>query len=113
MSPLKIIDSGLENYTRVLELQQQLFTENIAAKLDNRATQNYVVLCEHQPVFTLGNSGKRENILVSDDELNAEYYKVNRGGDVTFHGPGQLVVYPILDLDTLNIGLAKYIANLE
>ena len=113
MSPLKIIDTGLKNYNTVLELQQRLFSENIAAKLENKPTQNYLVLCEHQPVFTLGNSGKRENILVGDDELNAEYYKVNRGGDVTFHGPGQLVVYPILDLDTLNIGLAKYISNLE
>ena len=64
-------------------------------------------------MFTLGKSGKRENILVSDEEMNAEFYKVNRGGDVTFHGPGQLVVYPILDLDSLQIGLAQYIFRLE
>ncbi|MDB5283397.1 MAG: lipoyl(octanoyl) transferase [Bacteroidota bacterium] len=113
MSPLNVIDTGLERYTQVLQLQEQLFEESITAKLNAQPTKNYLVLCEHYPVFTLGKSGKRENILVSDAELEAEYYKVSRGGDVTFHGPGQLVAYPILDLDVLNIGLAKYIANLE
>ncbi len=94
-------------------MQEGLFNTNIAAKLDNKPTANYLILCEHQPVFTLGKSGKRENILVSDENLQAEYYHVSRGGDVTYHGPGQLTVYPILDLDTLHIGVAKYIFNLE
>ena len=67
----------------------------------------------HPTVFTLGKSGKRENILVSDEELHAEFYHVNRGGDVTYHGPGQLVVYPILDLESLHMGLAQYIYNIE
>ena len=108
-----IIDLGLRTYQEVLQLQEQLFNKNIEAKLSNNATENYLILCEHEPVFTLGKSGKRENILVSDKEMNAEFYHVNRGGDVTFHGPGQLVVYPIFDLDLLHNGLAQYIFQLE
>jgi|ERR1043165_3728664 lipoyl(octanoyl) transferase len=113
MDRLLILDVGLKPYQEVLTLQEKLFNKNIDAKLAGGLTENYLILCEHQPVFTLGKSGKRENILVSDAELNAEYYHVNRGGDVTFHGPGQLVVYPVLDLDSLQIGLAQYIFQLE
>jgi len=110
---LNIIDTGLKPYAEVLQIQTDLFNENVSAKLDNRPTKNILILCEHPPVFTLGKSGKRENILVGEADMQAEFYNTNRGGDVTFHGPGQLVVYPILDLDALNIGLAKYIFNLE
>lgn len=113
MSSLNILDLGLKPYLEVLQLQEELFDKNIEAKLNAQPTQNYLILCEHHPVFTLGKSGKRENILVSDEEMKVEFYHVNRGGDVTFHGPGQLVVYPILDLDVLQIGLAQYIAMLE
>jgi lipoyl(octanoyl) transferase len=113
MISFKIIDLGLTKYLDVLHLQEELFNKNIEAKLNGTSTINSVILCEHEPVFTLGKSGKRENILVSDEEMNAEFYHVNRGGDVTFHGPGQLVVYPILDLDSLSIGLAQYIFLLE
>ena len=113
MTSIKIIDVGLKNYSEVLQLQEKLFNKNIECKLNNQPTENYLILCEHEPVFTLGKSGKRENILVNNEEMNAEFYPVNRGGDVTFHGPGQLVVYPILDLDLLHIGLAQYIFNLE
>ncbi len=110
---LHITDTGLRHYSEVLQLQEMLFYKNIAAKEQNEPTENHLILCEHFPVYTLGKSGKRENILVSDEELNAEYYTVTRGGDVTFHGPGQLVVYPIFDLDTLGFGLAEYIWRLE
>ncbi len=113
MISFKIIDLGLTKYLDALYLQEELFHKNIEAKLNNTSTTNSVILCEHEPVFTLGKSGKRENILVSDEEMNADFYHVNRGGDVTFHGPGQLVVYPILDLDSLRIGLAQYIFLLE
>lgn len=104
---------GLKPYNEVLQLQEKLFHENLSAKEAGAATQQHIILCEHYPVFTLGKSGKRENILVSDLELNAAYYQVNRGGDVTFHGPGQLVVYPILDLEKIKIGLAEYVNKLE
>ncbi|MCX6199035.1 MAG: lipoyl(octanoyl) transferase LipB [Bacteroidetes bacterium] len=113
MISFKIIDLGLAKYLDVLQLQEQLFNKNIEAKTNSASTTDSIILCEHEPVFTLGKSGKRENILVSDEEMNAEFYNVNRGGDVTFHGPGQLVVYPILDLDLLHIGLAQYIFLLE
>ena len=108
-----VIDTGLMPYQQVLTLQEKLFHKNVAAKEKGDATENYLILCQHPPVFTLGKSGKRENILVSDEELHAEFYHVNRGGDVTYHGPGQLVVYPILDLESLHMGLAQYIYNIE
>lgn len=113
MPRIEILDMGLSSYQHVLRCQESLFHANIECKEQNLPTQNTLILCEHHPVYTLGKSGKRENILVSDEELQAEYYHVNRGGDVTFHGPGQLVVYPILDLETLGIGLAQYIFKLE
>jgi len=110
---IQVIDTGLKPYQEVLALQERLFYRNVTAKENGEPTHNYLILCQHQPVFTLGKSGKRENILVSDEELHAEFYHVNRGGDVTFHGPGQLVVYPVLDLDSLHMGLAQYILNIE
>ena len=110
---LRIIDAGLIKYGDALQQQETLFNKNIAAKLNGEPTTNYLLLCEHEPVFTLGKSGDAANILVSNEQLNAEFYKTNRGGDITFHGPGQLVAYPILDLDKFNIGLARYIFNLE
>lgn len=113
MISLQVMDIGLRGYAQVLALQEQLYHKNIADKQAGLPTQNYLLLCEHPPVFTLGKSGKRENILVSDEAMQAEFYHVNRGGDVTFHGPGQLVVYPILDLDTLHLGLAQYVFGLE
>lgn len=113
MSSFKIIDIGLKKYLEVLQLQEELFNKNIDSKLNSLPTENNLILCEHEPVFTLGKSGKRENILVNDEEMHAEFYRVNRGGDVTFHGPEQLVVYPILDLESLHIGLAHYIFMLE
>ncbi|MFN8286158.1 MAG: lipoyl(octanoyl) transferase LipB [Chitinophagales bacterium] len=113
MQSIKLIDAGLKPYGEVLQLQEQLFNANLQAKENNATTANTLILCQHYPVFTLGKSGKRENILVSDEEMNAEFYKINRGGDVTFHGPGQLVAYPIVDVDSLGIGLARYIELLE
>ena len=112
-SAVYIIDKGLCPYQEVLQLQEELYNKNLEAKQNERPTRNYLILCQHPPVFTLGKSGKRENILVSDEELHAEFYHVNRGGDVTYHGPGQLVVYPILDLESLHMGLAQYIYNIE
>lgn len=110
---IQVIDTGLKPYQEVLALQEGLFNKNLAAKEGGYTTKNYLILCEHQPVFTLGKSGKRANILVNDADMGAEFYHVNRGGDVTFHGPGQLVAYPILDLDTMNMGIAQYIMNIE
>ncbi len=110
---IELIDTGLKPYQEVLALQEALFNKNIAAKEKGEPTHNYLILCEHPPVFTLGKSGKRSNILVSDADMHAEFYHINRGGDVTFHGPGQLVAYPILDVESLHMGLAEYIMNIE
>jgi lipoyl(octanoyl) transferase len=79
-------------------------------------TANFLLLCQHPHVFTLGKSGKAENLLVNDEQLKqikATYYKINRGGDITYHGPGQLVGYPILDLDNFFTDIHKYLRLLE
>lgn len=106
-------DLGQQPYGDVLALQENLFQQNLAAKEESRATTNTLLLCEHNPVFTIGKTGKRENILVNTANMQAELFHVQRGGDVTFHGPGQLVAYPIFDLDTLGMGVAEYINKLE
>lgn len=110
---LNILDIGRKKYAEVLNLQEELFYRNVDAKLRQLPTENHLILCEHEPVYTLGKSGDRQNILVSNEEMNADFFHTNRGGDVTFHGPGQLVVYPILDIDRFSIGLARYIFQLE
>lgn len=113
MISISVIDVGIKPYMEVLALQEGLFDKTIAAKLAGEPTQNNLILCEHPPVFTLGKSGKRENILVADQDMQAEFYQVSRGGDVTFHGPGQLVVYPIFNLESLGISVNQYINLLE
>lgn len=113
MAAVKLLDLGLMPYGNVLATQEELFNTNLNAKAKEQPTSNTLILCEHPPVYTLGKSGKSQNILVDRDNLNAELFQVTRGGDVTFHGPGQLVVYPILDLDTLSISVAQYVYNLE
>lgn len=79
-------------------------------------TQHYLLFVEHPPVYTLGKSGNKENVLMTDDELVAndiEFYHTNRGGDITFHGPGQIVGYPILDLEKFYTDIGKYLRNIE
>ncbi len=76
----------------------------------------YLLFCEHPPVFTLGKSGSKENLLINEQMLaqrGIEFYNINRGGDITFHGPGQIVGYPILDLEQFNLGIKTYIWKLE
>ncbi len=101
-----------------------LFDETINIKFENRKLaedrqilpKNYLLLCEHPHVYTLGKSGSDENLLMDPSELsaiNASYYKINRGGDITYHGPGQLVGYPILDLDQFFTDVHKYLRYLE
>jgi len=117
-------DLGLIDYQQAWDYQSQLFNETVAQKIENRnlppenqiITNNYLLFCEHPHVYTLGKSGKREHLLVSENELHtkgANYYEINRGGDITYHGPGQLVVYPILDLDHFFTDIHKYMRLLE
>ena len=119
---VKIIDLGLEPYIESLEIQEDYFNGIIDLKRSNRKnetsvlTNNYLLLVEHPPVFTLGKSGKIEHLLVNQETLakkGIEFHQTNRGGDITFHGPGQLVIYPIFDLDNFFTDIHKYLRFLE
>jgi lipoyl(octanoyl) transferase len=100
-------------YTDTLALQQQLFDSNLLAKATGQSTSQTLILCEHLPVYTIGKSGKGSNMLFDPKAIGAELVQVGRGGDITYHGPGQLVVYPILDLERIGMGIAAYVHALE
>lgn len=119
---IQLQDLGRSDYKETWDYQQQLFQEILDLKIKNRReasalkTPNYLLLVEHPHVYTLGKSGKIENLLCSEDELKfrgASFYKINRGGDITYHGPGQLVGYPILDLENFFTDIHKYLRFLE
>lgn len=112
------------DYKEAWDYQEELFATTVAMKIANRdlpaaeqqATPNHLLVCSHPHVFTLGKSGKEENLLVNEytlKQISASYYKINRGGDITYHGPGQIVVYPILDLDNFFTDIHKYLRLLE
>ncbi len=112
------------DYKTCWDYQEVLFNEIVTQKTNNRnlieaeqqPTKNYLLLVEHPHVYTLGKSGNENNLLVNELQLKekeATYYKINRGGDITYHGPGQLVVYPILDLDNFFTDIHKYLRLLE
>lgn len=119
---VSIKDLGLIDYKKCWKYQEELFAEILAVKSANRkenkreATKNYLILCEHPHVYTLGKSGDEKNLLVNEDYLKsrgATFHKINRGGDITYHGPGQIVGYPILDLDNFFTDIHKYLRFLE
>lgn len=113
---------GLVDYKKAWDYQESLFASTIALKIARRnqeteeQTVNRLLFCEHPHVYTLGKSGNENHFLLNDYSLNtlgAKYYKINRGGDITYHGPGQLVVYPIFDLDYFFSDIHKYLRFLE
>jgi lipoyl(octanoyl) transferase len=115
-------DWGLLDYQQAWDRQEQVFSETIQAKTQNRnnnttdPVKNHLIFVEHPHVYTLGKSGKPENLLLDEaglKEKSASYYKINRGGDITYHGPGQLVGYPILDLDNFFTDIHLYLRTLE
>ena len=115
-------DLGLRDYKEVWDYQTDLLEEIIAVKRKNRkeslslSTSNYFLFVEHPHVYTLGKSGDLNNLLINEEQLknrNASYYKINRGGDITYHGPGQIVGYPILDLENFFTDIHKYLRFLE
>jgi lipoyl(octanoyl) transferase len=119
---VKYIDLGLIDYQEAWTLQEKLFNEIIEIKIRNKRknlnepTAHYLITCQHPHVYTLGKSGKEAHLLLNDQELlkkEATYYKINRGGDITYHGPGQVVVYPILDLECFFTDIHKYMRLLE
>jgi len=120
---VKFINKGLIDYKECWDYQTQIFNEIIQQKIDIRkgaakkdVTNNYFIFCEHPHVYTLGKTGNKENLLLNEDLLKAKgasFYPINRGGDITYHGPGQIVGYPILDLDNFFTDINKYLRLLE
>ena len=125
-------DWGLTDYKEAWDRQEALFSQTVQQKIairnqeqlaladdvpsEETTTTNYLVFCEHQHVYTLGKSGKAENLLLDEQGLkdkHATYYPINRGGDITYHGPGQIVGYPILDLDNFFTDIHLYLRTLE
>ncbi len=112
----RLLDLGKCHYFHAYEFQQKLFDENILLKTKGLSTVNTFIICEHPHVITIGKNARNNNLLVSGNflkENNIEFYKTDRGGDITYHGPGQLVVYPVIDLENYSIGLKEYIYRLE
>tara|TARA_A100001234_G_scaffold99485_1_gene87489 strand:+ start:2696 stop:3394 length:699 start_codon:yes stop_codon:yes gene_type:complete len=119
---IKFIDLGTMDYKEAWDFQQNLFDEIVEIKKENRKnntnlkTPNYFLFVEHPHVYTLGKSGNYSNLLIDENQLknkNASFYKINRGGDITYHGPGQIVGYPILDLENFFTDIHKYLRFLE
>jgi lipoyl(octanoyl) transferase len=123
--PVFFRDLGMMPYMEAWEYQENLLRQNVDIKTRYRPAQqkqkqntttNYLLFVEHPPVYTLGKTGHEENILLADDELQERgilFVKTNRGGDITFHGPEQIVGYPILDLEKFGTDIGKYLRNLE
>ncbi|MBD0824862.1 lipoyl(octanoyl) transferase LipB [Aestuariibaculum marinum] len=119
---IQLQDLGLKDYKETWDYQEELFKGIVDSKIRNRReetdedTNNYFLFVEHPHVYTLGKSGDFSNLLLGEDELSkrgATFYKINRGGDITYHGPGQIVGYPILDLDNFFTDIHKYLRFLE
>ena len=119
---VELQDLGYKDYKETWDFQESLFKSIVDTKIKNRReetsvqTPNYFLFVEHPHVYTLGKSGDVSNLLVNEQQLkekNANYYKINRGGDITYHGPGQIVGYPILDLENFFTDIHKYLRFLE
>lgn len=111
-----IEDWGVIDYAEAWKRQEELFDALVAAKQEGYPYVNRIVLCEHPHVYTLGRSGKLQNMLLSEAQLQrigATLFHIDRGGDITYHGPGQLVCYPILNLEEFGLGLKEYVHLLE
>ncbi len=122
MNQVLIKDIGSKDYKEAWDIQNKLFQEIVDIKLDNRnreekmITQNHLLFTEHPPVYTLGKSGDLSNLLLNEEQLKKKgisFFKSNRGGDITFHGPGQIVGYPILDLEAFKPDIRWYMRSLE
>jgi lipoyl(octanoyl) transferase len=120
----QFIDLGLIDYQQAWDYQTDLFNQNLEIKKQNRdlpsdqqrITNNHLIFCEHPHVYTLGKSGDEKNLLIKKEDLHtiqASYYVINRGGDITYHGPGQLVVYPVIDLENFFTDIHQYMRLLE
>lgn len=109
-------DLNLIDYKEAWEYQEKLFNQVTQNKLNDSGELQYLLFCEHPHVYTLGKSGATGNLLISPEKLasiGATYYHIDRGGDITYHGPGQIVAYPIFNLERLGLSLKTYIHHLE
>ncbi|MEZ4825829.1 MAG: lipoyl(octanoyl) transferase LipB [Bacteroidia bacterium] len=124
MQPVLYKDLGRIDYQEAWDMQETLLRENVELKLragntaspHNIPTKHYLLLCEHPPVYTLGKSGKAENLLIDAQtmqEKGISFYKINRGGDITYHGPGQITGYPIFDLEKFRTDIGWYLRSME
>jgi len=120
----QFIDLGLTDYQKAWDYQTELFNKILAVKSENRnlpeneqrTTNNYLLFCEHPHVFTIGKSGDEKNLVIPLTDLTsigASYHQINRGGDITYHGPGQIVVYPVIDLENFFTDIHQYMRTLE
>lgn len=120
---IRFIDLGLSEYSEAWDFQTTRHQSLLSIKIKNRQgdqpeekTENYLIYCEHPHVFTLGKSGDEKNLVIPKEQLatiSASYHQINRGGDITYHGPGQLVAYPVLDLENFFTDIHLYMRNLE
>lgn len=109
-------DLGTIEYGNAWQVQKELFHRSIDEKLAGGHPKHHLIICEHPHVYTLGKSANQSNLLLSEAELKSkaiEVFDIERGGDITYHGPGQLVVYPIFDLERMNLGVKKFVFNIE
>ena len=124
MKNKKIIlrDIGKSSFSDAWQYQEKIFKKTIDQKIKNRSseskleTDNFLIITEHNPVYTIGKSGDISNLLLNDNEMKTEgieFYKINRGGDITYHGPGQIMGYPIIDLDNFFTDINLYLRKLE
>lgn len=114
---INFIDWGLKDYDSALQEQETIFNDKVRRKLlsEGNISQDFIV-CEHPNVYTLGKHGKESNLLANEEflkKINASFHRINRGGDITYHGPGQIVGYPSLDIDSLGLTLRTYIETIE
>lgn len=116
MACFQFHDLGLIPYADALELQTTAFDKLVDSKTKGGEEKNHLFFCEHEPVLTIGKHGKESNLLIPESLLREKgitFYHVSRGGDITYHGPGQITGYPVFDLECWNMGLRQYIYNLE
>lgn len=113
---IEVIDFGLQDYETILNLQQSLFNNLVENKKTGRQQQEYIMIGEHYPVITMGRRANPNNLLTSQENLkqnHIDFYKIGRGGDFTYHCPGQIIVYPLLDLEKHKLSVKDYVDRLE
>ena len=113
---ITLLDTGRIDYAEAWEYQKQFFDKVLEAKAKEEPADNFLLFCEHPHVFTLGKSGNRQNLLVDDQWLEAHgvsFYQTDRGGDITYHGPGQLVGYPVFNLDNFDLSVKEFVFDIE